>query len=149
MNKHFNLVNNYYQPSKQNDLSFTNYWRDPYQFKVYLTNSTYLAQLNQEIQIKIGQNTLDVLDNFIMIWSSKDEVLKPSQSGKFSFYKSINDKLEIVDLVDSDLYKSDFLKLKTMNEENRLHIYETNCLHSEHRESKCFDQLKPIFKIFL
>jgi palmitoyl-protein thioesterase len=40
------LADNYYEPSKQESLSISNYWRDPYRYDIYLSNSTYLAQLN-------------------------------------------------------------------------------------------------------
>ena len=146
---YFNLNNNFYQPTKQKELSYSNYWRDPFQYSIYLTNSTYLAQLNQEIDIKSGQNMLDVVDNFIMCWSAIDDVIKPPESSKLSMYQVIDNKLMLVDLFDTELYKSDFLKLKTMNESNRLHIYETDCLHSQHKESICFEKLKYIFDKFL
>lgn len=146
---YFNLKNNYYQPTKQKELSYSNYWRDPFAYSIYLTNSTYLAQLNQEIPLKSGQNTLDVVDNFVMCWSAIDDVIKPPESSKLSMYEVMDGKLTLVELFDTELYKNDFLKLKTMNESNRLHIYETDCLHSQHKELICFDKLKYIFEKFL
>lgn len=144
-----NLAENYYEPNKQDELSFTNYWRDPYRYDLYLKNSTYLAQLNNEIPLKNGQNNLDVVDNFVMIWSAVDDVVKPPQSGKFSLYDIIDNKLVITDLFLSELYSNDFLKLKTMNEQGRLHIHETDCLHSEHKSISCYEQLYDVFKMFL
>ncbi len=148
-----NFANDFYEPEKQKELSLTNYWRDPYRYETYLTNSTYLAKLNHEIKrvslYMIQENDLDVLDNFVMIWSPKDEIIEPPESAKFSMYEVVDDKLEIVELVDSQLYQNDFLKLKSMNEENRLYTYETDCQHSQHKDPECFHQLKHIFEKFL
>lgn len=140
---------NFYNPLKQNELSFTNYWRDPYRYELYLENSTYLAQLNNEIPLESEQNNLDVVDNFVMVWSAIDDVVKPPESAKFSMYEIKDNILELVDLFDTDLYNADFLKLKTMNEQGRLFIHETNCLHSEHRDIKCYEQLYNVFEKYL
>lgn len=143
------IAKNFYEPNKQEDMSITNYWRDPYRYDIYLTNSTYLPQLNNEIPLKINQNNLDVVKNFIMIWSPLDEVIKPPESGKLSLFDIIHNNLILVNLFNSNLYKKNNLKLKTMNEQKRLHIFETDCLHSQHRETKCFHKLKYIFEEFL
>ncbi len=148
-----NFANDFYEPAKQQELSITNYWRDPYRYETYLMNSTYLAKLNHEIKrvslYMIQENDLDVLDNFVMIWSPKDEIIEPPESAKFSMYEVVDNQLVIVELFDSDLYKSDFLKLKTMNEENRLYTFQTDCQHSQHKDPECFHQLKHIFEKFL
>lgn len=146
---HNDIAKNFYEPDKQEDMSITNYWRDPYRYDIYLTNSTYLPQLNNEIPLKTNQNNLDVVNNFIMIWSPLDEVIEPPESGKLSLFEIIDNNIILVNLFDSQLYKKDSLKLKTMNEEKRLYIFETDCMHSQHREPECFHKLKNIFEEFL
>ena len=141
-----NFFYNIYEPTKQEELSFADYWRDPYRYELYKSNSTYLAELNDEISIK---RRLDVVNNFVMIWSQRDEVIEPPESAKFSMYFVNNDKLELLELRDTSLYQNNFLGLKTMNEQNRLHFHETDCLHSEHREPECFHKLKHVFEKFL
>lgn len=139
--------NNIYEPAKQEDVSFADYWRDPYRYEIYKTNSTYLAQLNNEVLAET--NNLDVVDNFVMIWSPRDEVIEPPESAKFSMYFLHNNELKLFNLEQTRLYKDNFLGLKTMNEQNRLYTYETDCMHSEHREPECFHKLKHIFEKFL
>lgn len=139
--------NNIYEPSSQEEMSFADYWRDPYRYEIYKTNSTYLAKLNNEVSSDAGG--LDVLDNFIMVWSPRDEVIEPPESAKFSMYFVQNDELRLVNLEETELYHNNFLGLKKMNEENRLYTYETDCEHSEHREPECFHKLKHIFEKFL
>jgi palmitoyl-protein thioesterase len=144
-------ADNFYKPLQQSTLSISNYWRDPYQYDLYLSNSTYLAQLNQEVMSNSIQDNLDSLHNFIMVWSPLDEVIMPPESAKFSLqYVDETDKqVKLLDLVDTYVYKSGCLGLKKLNEENRLRIFTTNCTHSQHREPECFHQLKPLFEEYL
>lgn len=145
------MADNFYEPLQQSTLSVSNYWRDPYKYDLYLSNSTYLAQLNQEVLTNSIQNNLDVVNNFIMIWSSFDEVIMPPESAKFSlqYVDEIDGILKTQELTETDIYKSGRLGLKKLNEENRLKIYATDCTHSQHREPECFHQLKPVFEQYL
>lgn len=144
------LANNYYEPEQQKSLSITNYWRDPYRYDIYLSNSTYLAKLNEETHTNIIQNDLDIVKNFVMVWSPNDEVIMPPESGKFSLqYLDESGDLKLYELVDTDLYKSGRLGLKNLNEQNRLKIFQTDCTHASHKESSCFNQLKPLFEQYL
>ena len=145
------MAYNFYEPLQQSTLSVSNYWRDPYKYDLYLSNSTYLAQLNQEVLSNSIQNDLDVVKNFIMIWSSSDEVIMPPESAKFSlqYVDEIDGLLKIQELFETDIYRSGRLGLKKLNEENRLKTYKTDCRHSQHREPECFHQLKPVFEKYL
>ena len=143
-----------YTPDEQYSSSVSNYWRDPFRYTTYLKNSSYLSKLNNENQspsrkveeTKYKDNMLK-LANFVMIWSARDDVLKPPESGKFSMYEPVflpnthPDKLAILKgqyvgpafsllklqrLQDTYMYKADSLGLKTLDRSNRLHIYETD-----------------------
>lgn len=145
---------NVYSPETQKDLSFTNYWRNPFQYDLYLTNCTYLPKLNEETSyetIDEISNNLDVLDNFVMVWSPFDEILFPPESGKFSTYKPQTENKELIveNLENNIIFKENKLGLKKMYEENRLIMFATDCTHSEHRDPKCFHQLLPIFRLYL
>jgi palmitoyl-protein thioesterase len=142
------LADNYYEPKQQDELSISNYWRDPYRYELYLSNSTYLAQLNQEKSDKT-MNYLSVVNKFLMIWSPNDEVIEPPESAKFSLLTVENNELKSVSLFDTNLYKNNALGLRKMNEENRLEIFETNCMHAQHKEKICFDQIKEILNRYL
>ena len=144
------LANNMYDTERQSTLSISNYWRDPYRYDLYLSNSTYLAQLNQEVLSNCIQNNLDVVQNFVMVWSPFDEVIIPLESAKFSLQKLDSDgNLISQELTDTDLFKSGNLNLKMMYNEGRIAIFPTDCTHSQHREPECFPQLKPIFERYL
>lgn len=144
------LADNYYEQSKQDSFSISNYWRDPYRYDIYLSNSTYLAQLNQEVIANCIQNNLDEVKNFVMVWSPNDEVIMPPESGKFSLQFVNNDgELEIQEITETELYKSGCLGLKNLNDNSRLKIFETDCTHSQHKEPECFHKLKPLFEQYL
>ena len=89
---------------------------------------------------------LKTLKNFVMVWSPNDGVVYPAESAKFSFY---NEFYNVISLENTELYKTDVLGLKYLNENNKLHIHHTNCTHTQHREPICFDQLYPIFVLYL
>jgi len=135
---------NMYDNFIQEHLSVAGYWRDPLQLEKYLNKCRYLPILNNELEsyrsIK-QRDQLKLLDNFVMIWSPNDEVLNPAASGKFSF---LAENLQVIRLEDTDLYKKDLLGLKYLNEQNKLHQYETNCSHVDHRNSVCYAQLQTI-----
>ena len=140
---------NFYNKFYQDHLSFAGYWRDPKKINNYLLNSSYLAGLNNE---EITQNSLiyqeniKKLQNFVLFWSPFDEILNPPESGKFSFFDS---DYNVIAITDTELYKKDLLGLKFLNENNRFHIYETTCTHTQHRDIICLEQLYFIMIYYL
>jgi palmitoyl-protein thioesterase len=139
---------NFYTKKMQKSLSFSNYWRNPNEMILYLTHSAFLADVNNE---KFHKNdtykkNLDKINNFVMVYSPEDEIIKPPDSGIFATF---NSKLKSIDLFEQELYKQDWIGLKKLNLEKRLHIRKTNCTHVEHRMPICFPQLYTILNEFL
>jgi len=142
----FNFVK-IYSPEMQQKYSFTNYWRNPIDYELYLKNSTYLAELNNERLINNeNKKNIESLQNFVMVFSPFDTIVIPPQSTIFSLLDS---NLDIIPIRDTDLYKQDWLGLQKLDNTNRLWLYKTNCTHMEHRKPVCFPQLFNIFKNFL
>ena len=144
---------NMYGEFIQDHLSISGYWRNPLQLDRYFTQCKYLPFLNNENILNVHTNlslqqynNIISLKNLVLVWSPNDDVLKPAESGKFSFY---NPSLAIVPLAETLLYKADLLGLKTLNESGRLIIAQTNCSHVQHRDPICFSQLYPIFQKYL
>ena len=139
---------NFYTKKMQNSLSFSNYWRNPNELVQYLSHSSFLADANNERLNKnetYKKNIMN-LENFVMVYSPNDEIIKPYESGVFAIFDR---KLHTVDLKSSELYKKDWLGLKYLDENNKLFLEQTNCTHVEHRMPICFPQLYNIFKQFL
>lgn len=142
----FNFVK-IYSPEMQQKYSFTNYWRNPIDYELYLKNSTYLAELNNERSINNeNKKNIETLENFVMVFSPFDTIVIPPQSTIFSLLDS---NLDIIPIRDTNLYKQDWLGLQKLDNTNRLWLYKTNCTHMEHRKPICFPQLFNIFKKFL
>ena len=145
----------FYDLEVQYTLSFTNYWRNPLNtsnvndssYDKYIQNSIFLPWINNErwsILSPYYSDSITTLNNFVMIWSPNDEVVIPPQSAKFS---TLNSDLELVNLVDCSWYKD--LQLNYLDDNFRLHIFETNCSHVEHRDPSCFHYLEKYTLPFL
>ena len=129
-------------------LSFSNYWRNPYDYNNYLKKSNYLARLNNEVNnlyFNISCNKLKNLNKFIMFWSANDEIISPPESGKFSTYliDNINNKLIITNITNSIYYLPLFLNNINYS------IYETTCSHYGLVDNNCIDQILPILYEYL
>jgi len=148
--KHAKNSRSMYNDFFQNNLAIAGYWRNPTMLDDYLTSCSFLPALNNEfwcdIESPIYRNNIRNLSNFIMIWSPMDLVLHPAESGKFSFYDA---DLNVLPLEKTDLYQNDDLGLKYLDNRGRLHMYETNCSHVDHRNPVCFAQLYDILQCFL
>jgi palmitoyl-protein thioesterase len=139
---------NLYTTNMQDKFSFTNYWRDPTNLIKYKLFSSFLAGANNEKLIKnrLYKENINTLNNFVMVFSPNDEVVKPPESSIFSFYDS---NLNVVNLTETELFKQDWLGLKSLYDRNSLHMFSANCSHTEYKEYICFSQLYPILSQFL
>ena len=140
---------NFYNRIAQESISVSSYWRDPNRLSDYYSECWYLPEVNNEIYTsKSHENAHNIksLNNFVMIWSAADTTLNPSASGKFSFF---SDNLTVIPLQDTELYKEDWLGLRYLAVQDKLHILETNCSHVDHRNEECFEQLEPLLRPFL
>jgi palmitoyl-protein thioesterase len=144
------IENNFmYTQFSQKHISFAGYWRNPTKLEIYLDKSVYLPYINNEklhISMEKQKQNIISLSNFVMIWSPNDEIVYPSESGKFSF---LDKDMNIIPIDETDIYKEDTLGLKYLDDEDRMHIYKTNCSHVDHRNPECFDQLYEILKFYI
>lgn len=136
----------FYNIISQNSLSFAGYWRDPTKLEKYKLFCNFLPDINNE-KLFINnnyRNNLLKLNNFVMVYSPNDEIIKPPSSGIF---ETFNSSLGIIPLSENNIYHT--LGLNILNDTNRLHQYTTNCTHVEHRMKVCFPQLYDILLPFL
>ncbi len=144
------VENNFmYTQFSQKHISFAGYWRNPTILEIYLDISVYLPYINNEKEHEQRdkyRNNIINLSNFVMIWSPNDEIVYPAESGKFSF---LDKDMAIIPIEETELYKEDTLGLKFLNDNTRLHTYETNCSHVDHRNPECFEQLYEILKYYI
>lgn len=104
----------------QRGLVQATYWHDPLHEKLYETSSTFLSDINNEIQINEAYiANLQNLKNFVMIKFENDTVVQPVETEWFGFYKP-GQSVELETLQESALYIEDRLGLKQLDENNKL-----------------------------
>lgn len=138
-----------YEPFYQKHFSISGYWRDPTELDDYLTKCSYLPLINNEVKTdcsSLYKKNIQALKNYVVVWSPNDEVLNPPESAMFSV---LDEDYNVIPWEETDLYLKDSLGLRTLLEQDRFSIYETNCSHVEHRDPVCFGQLYDIFKYYL
>jgi triacylglycerol esterase/lipase EstA (alpha/beta hydrolase family) len=147
---YFNSSTNLMSTMSQLFLSFSNYWRDPFNYNEYLKKSSYLAKLNNEVNNifeNISCNKLKKLNNFVMFWSPNDEIISPPESGKFSTFElnklSVINNLSVINITNAPYYLP--LCLDKVN----YSIYETSCSHYGLVDNSCIDQIIPILINYL
>ena len=108
----------------QNHLAQAEYWHDPLNEKEYKAKSIFLADINNEnVKNETYKTNLKKLNNFVFIKFSEDKMVEPKESEWFGYYKPGQDK-DLFTLQESTLYSEDWLGLKEMDEEGKLHFLE-------------------------
>ena len=114
------LRGNTWSSFAQSRLVPAQYFRDAEQIDTYLENSNFLADVNNERQIKNStyKENMKSLERFVMYVFSEDTTVVPPESGWFSEVNATTG--EETKLKDRTLYKEDWLGLRWLDEENRL-----------------------------
>merc|ERR1711936_386153 len=113
-----------YEPWIQDLVTPAQYWHDPFNQTNYLEGSHFLSVVNNEKEDKIPEyrDRMVQLENFVMIMFEGDTTIIPKESSMFEFYVPGQDE-DILPLEESLLYKEDWIGLKYLNEEGKLHFY--------------------------
>ncbi|KAI5283862.1 Palmitoyl-protein thioesterase 1 [Ascosphaera aggregata] len=96
------------------------YFRDPEELDNYLQYSTFLADINNERAIKNEgyKKNMQRLNHFAMMMFANDTVVVPKESAFFAdVYKTAQ---KVVPLRQRDIYKQDWIGLKTLDEAGKL-----------------------------
>ncbi|KAK2574268.1 Palmitoyl-protein thioesterase 1, partial [Acropora cervicornis] len=111
-----------YQSWLQDNLVQAEYWHDPLNEKLYREKSVFLADINQEREVKPAYKTnLMQLKNFVMVMFGKDTMVDPKETEWFGFYDPGQGKVKYT-LQESALYKKDLLGLQQMDKDKKLHF---------------------------
>lgn len=105
------------------------YFRDPSQLDSYLENSNFLADVNNEREVKNKRykENLSTLDRFVMYTFEDDTTVIPKESGWFS---EVNGT-EVIGLRNRTIYKEDWIGLKALDEKGALHFETTKGGHMQ------------------
>jgi len=131
-----------YDSDIQDHVTFAEYWRDPYELDTYLEYSVFLADINNEKSAKNDtyRKRMMSLNNLVLLQSTVDDIIQPPSSGWFQSYAPNNDDL-VIPLRESDLYIQDWLGLKYLDEQNKLHLFSCDCPHADYPNEVCH----PVF----
>ncbi|RMD39316.1 hypothetical protein DV735_g5810, partial [Chaetothyriales sp. CBS 134920] len=125
------------------------YYRNLNDYDNYLAHSNFLADINNEREVKNPQYAanLAAIDDFIMIVFAEDQTVVPRESSWF-FDVNVtkdedgNEQRQVIPLLDLDIYKQDWIGLKELRQKNGLHFYK---LQGGHMDLKTKD-LEAIFR---
>lgn len=114
-----------YLPWIQDLVAPAQYWHDPYNQTAFLAGSHYLADINNEREEKnpAYKDALSSLENFVLVKWISDTTIIPKESSQFGFYHLGQDNT-IQSLQELPMYMEDWLGLKKMEMEGRLHFRE-------------------------
>ncbi|KAG8801052.1 hypothetical protein FRC17_006739 [Serendipita sp. 399] len=145
----------------QHHLVQAQYFRDHNHYTSYLRSSTFLADINNEIAEDDGDDDLTnesgmqssrnatyaanlaTLDNFVMILFDKDQTVVPKESAWFGSYELPDDEDDspttdappIVLMRQQPLYKEDWIGLRTLDEQGKVHQVVCNGEHMRLEEA--------------
>lgn len=129
----------------QSHLVPAQYYRDPNDYENYLEYSNFLADINNEREVKnkAYKKNLSSLDNFVMVVFKDDLTVIPKESGWFAEKNETSG--EVTDLRNRTIYEEDWIGLKKLDNKGGLH-FET--VSGEHMQLKDKD-LKKLFGKYL
>lgn len=139
------LHSNTWSAFVQSRLVPAQYFRDPEDLQGYLENSNFLADVNNEREVKneTYKKNMMKLDRFAMYTFSEDTTVVPKQSGWFSEVNRTSDKE--TKLRDRALYKEDWLGLKYLDERGRLDFREAEGPHMSLSEKTLKEAFETYF----
>ena len=128
------------------------YWKNPFKYNKYVETNDFLVYINNEkphLNYLDYKNNILLLNNFLIVWSSIDNIITPLESSKFGFYDidvaEKYNKLEIQPLRNSSIYNT--LGLRELDATNKLIFYQCDCMHEEFKLPSCFKDKLLIKKI--
>jgi len=129
----------------QSTLVPAQYYRDPEALDTYLENSNWLADINNERDVKnetYAQN-LASLDKFAMYLFKDDETVVPRESGWFAEVNGTTGNTTL--LKDREIYKQDWLGLRKLDDKGGLVFREVEGKHMELDQENLEDVFKEFF----
>lgn len=118
------------------------YFRDPTELDVYLEKSNFLADINNERELKNVKykKNLQALNMFAMFMFDEDTVAIPKESALFAEVNATDGT--VTPLQERRIYKEDWLGLKKLDDQGRLHFKSAPGQHMQLTE----ELLKKTFK---
>jgi len=125
-------------PFMQQHISFAAYWKDPFEYDLYLKYSHFLADINNERSTKNSTYKENILklNRMLLIYSTTDKIVIPKTSPWFQFYQ-INSDTTVVEWNQTSQYKEDWIGTRTLYQTGRLLHESVPCGHQDIPRSDC------------
>jgi len=122
----------------QNHISFAAYWKDIFEYDLYLKFNTFLADINNEYDSKNNtyRSNLMSLNAYLLEYSTIDNIVIPMSSPWFEFF-AIGEDTTVVPWNQTDLYVGDWIGTKTLYESKKLFMYAIDCDHQDIPRDVC------------
>jgi palmitoyl-protein thioesterase len=113
-----------YKDYFQKNLGPSGYYKDRYNYEIFLEYSSFLADLNNERKNKslVYKEKISKLNKVLLIKNLNDTVITPRESSFFEFFDE--NGLAIVPLINSTFYREDWLGLRYLNDNKKLFFLE-------------------------
>jgi len=113
----------------QNTLVQAEYWHDPMDEALYRRKSVFLADINNErVKNETYKTNLMKLENFVLILFLQDGMVVPRESSWFGWYEENQGKI-VKPMNSTLLYTEDWIGLKQMDEQGKLHFLSIDADH--------------------
>lgn len=110
-------------------VAFSDYWKDVSDKSRYLSKNRWLADMNNEKDTKNStyKTNMISLEKYVLVEALNDTIVEPhlSESHGFWAWGSKPKENQLVDMVDTDGYKGDWIGLKTLDAAKKIdrHTY--------------------------
>jgi palmitoyl-protein thioesterase len=120
------------------------YYRDPAEYQAYLDGSTYLADINNEREIKNQQykKNLASLTKFVMFLFEDDTLVHPRESAWFGEVTAEDEKIP---LREREMYNEDWLGLRELDEKGGIVFRSITAEHMQIPEQVLNDTMREFF----
>lgn len=121
------------------------YYRDPEDLERYLESSNFLADVNNEREVKNGtyKRNMQRLKRFVMYMFSEDTTVIPPESAYFAEVNTTSGK--VTKVRDRDIYKEDWIGLRGLDERGRLEFRVAEGGHMQFAEGVLEDCFRKYF----
>ncbi len=139
------LKSNTWTSFVQNRVVPAQYYRNPDELEAYLENSNFLADVNNERDVKnlVYRRRLMALEKFVLFMFEEDKTVIPKESAWFAEVNTTSGN--VTWLKDREIYQQDWLGLKEMDEQGKLDFVTTDGGHMHLTEEVLVETFKKYF----
>lgn len=130
----------------QNHIAQATFWHDPINTRNYRNFSTFMADINNELNINQDYiYRLQRLNKFVLVKFLRDKIVQPIETQWFGFYRPGSDTLT-QNLTESEIYKSDKLGLRRMMEDKKLIFLQIDDEHLNVSHEWFMENIMPLLR---